>query len=393
MLTLAMCLLVFVSCDSEPQFAHIEIENYGTIVVELDADEAPITVENFVKLAEEGFYNGLTFHRIIEGFMMQGGCPNGNGTGNSGQTIKGEFSKNGVNNKISHTRGVISMARGGGYPEANYYNTASCQFFIVHEDSEFLDGSYAAFGYVVSGMDIVDKICTEAKPTDSNGSISKSKQPVIKKITILDTAELQPGSETADPNPPKAPEVTEEYNKLSFDNYAHIEIENYGTIVIGLDSTQAPITVENFINLSNSGFYNGLTFHRIMEGFMMQGGCPKGNGTGGNTDADGKEINIKGEFSKNGVNNTISHKRGVISMARAGGYPEANYYNTASSQFFIVHADSEFLDGNYAAFGYVLSGLDIVDRICTESQPTDSNGTIPKAQQPVIKSITISNSK
>ena len=170
---------MFVSCD-DTQYAHIEIEGYGTIVVELDREQAPITVDNFVKLANEGFYNGLTFHRIMEGFMMQGGCPKGDGTGDSGTDIKGEFASNGVNNTISHKRGVISMAR-----NSYSYDSASSQFFIVHQDSEFLDGNYAAFGYVVSGMEIVDKICTEVKPTpNSNGSVPKANQPKIKSITI-----------------------------------------------------------------------------------------------------------------------------------------------------------------------------------------------------------------
>ncbi len=189
---MALCLCALVSCGDDTQYAHIEIEGYGTVVVELDAEQAPITVENFVKLANDGFYNGLTFHRIIEGFMMQGGCPKGDGTGDSGTDITGEFSNNGYNNTISHKRGVISMARGGhSNPviDKQYYNSASSQFFIVHEDSEFLDGNYAAFGYVVSGMEIVDRICTEAKPSDGNGSIPKDKQPVIKSVTIKDSAD------------------------------------------------------------------------------------------------------------------------------------------------------------------------------------------------------------
>lgn len=181
---LVAALVTTIVVASRPYYATIEIENYGSIVVKLDKSEAPITVKNFVNLAESGFYDGLTFHRIIEDFMMQGGCPKGNGTGDSGTDIKGEFSKNGVNNTISHTRGVISMARGGGIPEEDYYNTGSCQFFIVHKDSTHLDGNYAAFGHVISGMEIVDKICTEAKPTDNNGTIPKEAQPVIKTITI-----------------------------------------------------------------------------------------------------------------------------------------------------------------------------------------------------------------
>ena len=146
--------------------------------MELDGAAAPETVENFVKLAEDGFYDGLTFHRIMAGFMMQGGDPNGNGTGGSDQTITGEFAANGIENNLSHTRGAISMAR------AQAYNSASSQFFIVHEDSTFLDENYAAFGYVTEGMEVVDNICEDAEPTDNNGSIAKEAQPVIQTITI-----------------------------------------------------------------------------------------------------------------------------------------------------------------------------------------------------------------
>ena len=160
--------------------AEIEVKDYGTIDVELDADTAPITVTNFVKLAQEGFYDGLTFHRIMDGFMIQGGDPNGDGTGGSKENIKGEFSNNGVDNDISHTRGTISMAR------ASDPDSASSQFFIVQADSTFLDGDYAGFGHVTEGMDIVDKICEDAKPTDNNGTITSDQQPVIEKITIID---------------------------------------------------------------------------------------------------------------------------------------------------------------------------------------------------------------
>jgi len=163
-------------------YADIVIKDYGTITVQLDGKAAPITVENFVKLAKSGFYDGLTFHRIMEGFMMQGGDPKGNGTGDPGYEIKGEFSENGWNNPLKHERGTISMARG------NDPDSAGCQFFIVHEtslsNSLSLDGKYAAFGKVIEGIEVVDKVCTEAEPTDGNGSIAKDAQPVIEKITI-----------------------------------------------------------------------------------------------------------------------------------------------------------------------------------------------------------------
>ena len=159
-------------------YADLELENYGTITIRLDADAAPETAANFISLAESGFYDGLTFHRIIDGFMMQGGDPNADGTGGSGTTIKGEFRENGVENDLSHTRGAVSMAR------SSEYDSASSQFFIVQEDSTYLDGSYAVFGYVTSGMEIVDAICQAAEPIDGNGLIAAEDQPVITSVTI-----------------------------------------------------------------------------------------------------------------------------------------------------------------------------------------------------------------
>ena len=166
--------------EADLKIAEIVVKDYGTITVELDRSVAPRTVDNFVKLAQDGFYDGLTFHRIISGFMIQGGDPKGNGTGGSEENIVGEFLANGVENYLSHTRGVISMAR------AADYNSASSQFFIMHADYTGLDGQYAAFGCVTEGMDVVDAICADAQPVDDNGKILKEEQPVIESITILD---------------------------------------------------------------------------------------------------------------------------------------------------------------------------------------------------------------
>lgn len=157
----------------------IKVKNYGDIYLELDADIAPITVTNFIYLVNKNFYDGLTFHRIIKGFMLQGGDPSGNGTGGSATTIKGEFVNNGVENSISHERGVISMAR------SSDMNSASSQFFIVHKDSKFLDGDYAAFGHVTKGMEVVDKIVEEVGTTEDT-LISKSFQPVIESIKVVE---------------------------------------------------------------------------------------------------------------------------------------------------------------------------------------------------------------
>ena len=161
---------------SQPVHAQITIKDYGTVTLELYPDVAPITVENFVKLAEEGFYDGNCFHRIIDGFMIQGGAPQ-NG---KADTIKGEFSSNGFENDLKHTEGVISMAR------AKDPDSASSQFFIMVGDASWLDGQYAAFGKVTDGLDIVKKIASDAKPYDDNGSIAEEDRPVIESIRIID---------------------------------------------------------------------------------------------------------------------------------------------------------------------------------------------------------------
>ena len=144
----------------------ITIKDYGTVKVELDATAAPITVENFIKLANDGFYDGLTFHRVVKGFVIQGG-----------------FSANGVSNGLSHTRGAISMAR------SKSFDSASSQFFIVHEDSVYLDGQYACFGYVTEGMEVVDAICDAVAAVDSTGNVLKQDQPVIESVKVIDSDE------------------------------------------------------------------------------------------------------------------------------------------------------------------------------------------------------------
>ena len=157
---------------------NIEMANGKNIKIKLYPDVAPITVANFEKLVKEGFYDGLIFHRVISGFMIQGGDPTGTGMGGAKEKIKGEFLANGVRNDLKHTRGVISMAR------SNDPDSASSQFFIVQADSTHLDGQYAAFGKVTKGMDIVDKICKDTPVTDSNGTVEKKNQPVINSIKI-----------------------------------------------------------------------------------------------------------------------------------------------------------------------------------------------------------------
>ena len=147
---------MYKNTDKTTDFVKIEMQSGDSIIVELNPSVAPVTVENFKNLVSQGFYNGLIFHRVISGFMIQGGDPQGTGMGGSKQTIKGEFKVNGVNNPLSHERGVISMAR------SQFYNSASSQFFICHADAKFLDGQYAAFGRGVEGIETVDKIAAVA---------------------------------------------------------------------------------------------------------------------------------------------------------------------------------------------------------------------------------------
>lgn len=187
----AVMLLSFSACSDkendgagaygETVMIEMEIEKFGTIKLELYPEVAPITVENFVNLAKDGFYDGLTFHRVYPGFMIQGGDPEGTGMGGSANTIKGEFSSNGVQNTLSHERGVISMAR------SNSPDSASSQFFICHQDADFLDGNYAAFGKVVEGIEVVDAI-TEIECTYNGEAVNTKpvEPPVIKAVRVID---------------------------------------------------------------------------------------------------------------------------------------------------------------------------------------------------------------
>ncbi len=183
---LTVALLVFPACGDKPDTSThrvaIEVQDFGTIELELYPNKAPITVANFEKLVKEGFYDGLTFHRIGKGFMIQGGDPKGDGSGGSDKTIKGEFSQNGfTRNDIKHERGVISMAR------SSSNDSASSQFFIMHGDAPYLDGSYAAFGRVTSGMDVVDAIANvKLKNIGSDGTGTPVKPVVITRMYMIE---------------------------------------------------------------------------------------------------------------------------------------------------------------------------------------------------------------
>lgn len=339
----------------------MEMAAGGTIKIELYPEAAPNTVSNFIDLVKKGFYDGLSFHRIMPGFVVQGGCPEGTGMGGPGHTIKGEFTANGFKNNLKHTRGVISMAR------SQAYDSAGSQFFIMHRDNANLDGNYAAFGKVISGMDIVDRIA-QAPADDKAEGLALEPREVMKKVTV-DTF-----GRTIE-----APQVTKKAAPVVWNGpkpVVTIEMAAGGAIKIELYPHVAPNTVNNFIDLVQKGFYNGLVFHRIIPGFMIQGGCPQGSGMGG------PGYGIKGEFTANGFPNDLSHTRGVISMARS----QAN--DSAGSQFFIMHKDSLGLDGSYTAFGKVISGMEVVDRIVMGPSNQADNG---KALEPreVMKKVTV----
>ncbi len=323
--------------EAPTDYVLLDVAGYGKILIRLYPDVAPETVANFKALVASGFYDGLIFHRVIKDFMIQGGDPRGDGTGGSSTNIKGEFEDNGFENNLKHLRGVVSMAR------SDDPDSASSQFFICQGPEQkisHLDGKYAAFGYVVYGMNVVDAIAgvnTNAndKPT-TNIVITSAKFATVPAEAMLDPLDLLTVSTEAT-------------------DYVLLDIENYGKILIHLYADEAPETVANFKALVASGFYDGLTFHRVIKNFIIQGGDPRGDGTGGSG------TTIPGEFASNGTQNRISHLRGVVSMARDDDP------NSASSQFFICHKDAPDFDGDRAAFGYVLAGMETVDAITNVS--------------------------
>ncbi len=336
-----------------PLVVYVEMDfgDYGKVIIEVDRLAATITADNFLNLVSQGFYDGLDIFRAQKDFVIQGGKDEGA----SIPTIKGEFAANGYANPISHTRGVISMAR------TSAPNSATSQFFITLSDSaaSSLDSMYASFGRVVDGMDTVDNIAAALfdHSIDSMGFVSDEDAISILSAKVI---EYNPFDESkTNALGTGACEYLDTRDISGRDvKYVEMCVEGYGRVVILLDATTAPVTVANFISLVEKGFYDGLTFHRIIKDFMIQGGDPNANGTGDS------ENTIKGEFKDNGHENDISHKYGVISMARS------NDPNSASCQFFICNADaSSSLDGSYAAFGYVVEGMSVIDEITKDMFP------------------------
>lgn len=414
----------------------MEMESGKKIKMELYPEKAPNTVNNFIKLINDGFYNGLNFHRVIPEFMIQGGDPNGNGTGGAKYDIKGEFTKNNEFNDLLHKRGVVSMAR------STAFDSASSQFFIVVKDSHFLNGNYAAFGKVIEGIEIADEIALVERDARD-----KPLQPQVIKTMTVDTfgkqynepvkiteesilANMYSGvSSPDDANSPKKESGTKEaklvhqsvhlkYNTIELDdslimyddtNYisidslkdllkarldyysknktfnllskkqylyqnnplVKIELDNGKTLEIELYPSDAPNTVSNFIALIKNGFYKGKSFHRMLADNMIQGGQDLENTM---------KYLLPGEFATNGYENTLMQTRATISMVNFSSHPVSS-----PTEFFINVVDHPSLNGNFAPFGRVINGMDVIDEISRTK--TDANAS---AINPVvIKNITV----
>ena len=324
----------------------------GDIVAELFADKAPNTVNNLVFLAREGFYDNTTFHRVIADFMAQGGDPSGTGRGGPGYRFADEF-----NPDLKHDGpGVLSMANAG--PGTN-----GSQFFITLVATPWLDGAHTVFGKVVDGMDVLMSLSIRDPQTASEPG------ELIRTITIEEATESRlpepepevlvfPGEIPMPENPLLRNNMYSQRPAMVIDTdkqYVATFKTEKGDIVIELFDDQAPNTVNNFVFLAREGFYDDTMFHRVIDGFMAQGGDPTGTGTGGPGYNFGDEIDA-----------TLKHDGpGVLSMANAGP-------NTNGSQFFITFDATPWLDGAHTVFGKVVDGLDVLRQISLRDPQTAS---------------------
>jgi cyclophilin family peptidyl-prolyl cis-trans isomerase len=312
----------------------------GSIVVELFADKAPNTVNNFVFLAREGFYDNTTFHRVIEDFMAQGGDPTGTGTGGPGYTFADEFHPD-----LTHDGpGVLSMANAGA-------NTNGSQFFITFAATPWLDGAHTVFGKVVEGMDVLQSLTirdpmSASEPGDEIETITITEATASRLPTPPPEDRVEPDTVPMPENPverdgmyPGRPAMIIDPEK----SYTATFKTEKGDIVVELYADRVPNTVNNFVFLAREGFYDNTTFHRVIEDFMAQAGDPTGTGRGG-----------PGYMFADEFDASLTHDGpGVLSMANAGA-------NTNGSQFFITFAETSWLDGRHAVFGKVIDGMDVL---------------------------------
>lgn len=422
--------------SSKNPLVTMEMENGKILKMELYPEKAPNTVNNFISLVNKGFYNGLSFHRVIPEFMIQGGDPNGNGTGGAEYDIRGEFTQNNEFNDLLHHRGIVSMAR------SSDFDSASSQFFIVVKDSHFLNGSYAAFGKVVEGMDLADEIALvqrDARDKPLEAQVIKTmtvetfgkqySQPIkITEESIL--ADMYGSIDPPSQNNQKkhisrsieaklsSNPIKLTYRNISFDdklivyndvsyislsslknllnaridyysktntfnlivskNYSaqknplvSVNLSNGKSFKLELYPNEAPNTVSNFISLVDKGFYNGKSFHRMLADNMVQGGQDLENTM---------KYLLPGEFATNGYENALMQTRATISMVNIGTYKASS-----PTEFFINLVDHPSLNGNFAPFGRVVEGMNVIDEISRTK--TDANAS---AINPVvIKNITV----
>jgi len=335
---------------SEPPTMQIDPEKYyvatietekGDIALELFADKVPVTVNNFVFLAREGFYDETTFHRVIPGFMAQGGDPTGTGMGGPGYTFADEFDP-----ALNHDRvGLLSMANAG--PGTN-----GSQFFITFAPTPWLDGQHTVFGKIIAGVEILGLLSerdpqTATVPGDliKTIRITESEEPIVSEIPANDAVAV-PDAPAARNNLYLQPPVMQIDPEVS---YVATIFTGKGEIVLSLDAEAAPLTVNNFVSLARQGFYDGLTFHRVEPGFVIQGGDPLGSGQGGPGYLIPAEIGLP-------------HVEGAIAMARLGDQGNPRQMSSGS-QFYITLAETAMLDGAYTVFGQVTDGMDVVTAI------------------------------
>lgn len=312
----------------------------GDIVVELFADKAPNTVNNFVFLAREGFYDNTTFHRVIADFMAQGGDPTGTGTGGPGYTFADEFHPD-----LTHDGpGVLSMANAGP-------NTNGSQFFLTFAATPWLDGAHAVFGKVVEGMEVLQSLTVRdpmsaSEPGDEIETITIDEAAASRLPTPTPEVRVEPGTVSMPESPaerdgmyPGRPAMVIDPEK----SYTATFKTEKGDIVVELFADKVPNTVNNFVFLAREGFYDNTTFHRVIEDFMAQAGDPTGTGRGGPGYTFADEFDV-----------SLTHDGpGVLSMANAGA-------NTNGSQFFITFVETSWLDGRHAVFGKVIDGMDVL---------------------------------
>jgi peptidylprolyl isomerase/peptidyl-prolyl cis-trans isomerase B (cyclophilin B) len=328
--------------DTEMNYVATLVTEKGDIVVELFDDRVPETVNNFVFLAREGFYDNTTFHRVLPDFMAQGGDPTGTGMGGPGYTFEDEFHP-----ELSHDRvGTLSMANSGP-------NTNGSQFFITYGPTTWLDDRHTVFGRVIDGLDVLPSLSPRdpqqgpAGPGDliETVTITETDEPIESEIPAPAEMEV-PEEPTARLNlSPRPPEMDIDTDAVYV---ATIETEK-GEIVVDLNAATAPQTVNNFVFLARQGFYNGLVFHRVEPGFVIQGGDPTGTGQGGPGYVLPAEIEL-------------THGEGAIAMARLPdqGNPRRM---SSGSQFYITLDETSQLDGGYTVFGQVTEGMDVVQRV------------------------------